>query len=95
MNDHVKDTLRRYRIAGLIAATIQVRSARTEALRNLAAQRIPVVVLGASQPSENVVHITVDDVEGFAKATSHLLDLGHERIGMIVPPADQMAKARA
>ena len=80
--------LRRHRIAGLIAATVQVRSAWTEALRNLAAQRIPVVVLGASWPSENVVHITVDDVEGFAKATSHLLDLGHERIGMIMPPAD-------
>jgi LacI family transcriptional regulator len=80
--------LRRHRIAGLIAATIQVRPAWIEALKNLAAQRIPVVVLGASRPSDNVIHIVVNDVEGFAKATSHLLDLGHERIGMIMPPAD-------
>jgi LacI family transcriptional regulator len=80
--------LRRHRIAGLIAATIQVRPAWIEALKNLAAQRVPVVVLGASRPSENVIHIAVDDVEGFVKATSHLLDLGHERIGMIMPPVD-------
>jgi DNA-binding LacI/PurR family transcriptional regulator len=35
-----------------------------------------------------VVRITIDDVEGFVKATSHLLDLGHDRIGMIMPPVD-------
>lgn len=80
--------LRRHRIAGLIVATIQVRPAWTEALRNLAAQRVPVVVLGASRPSASVVQITIDDVEGFVKATSHLLDLGHDRIGMIMPPSD-------
>jgi hypothetical protein len=74
-------------IAGLIVATIQVRPAWTEALKNLAAQRIPVVVLGASRPSANVIHIAVDDVKGFVKATSHLLDLGHDRNGMITPPA--------
>jgi LacI family transcriptional regulator len=81
--------LRRHRIAGLIAATIEVRPAWTEALKNLAAQRIPVVVLGSFRPSEKVVQITIDDVEGFVKATSHLLDLGHDRIGMIRPPADR------
>lgn len=78
--------LRRHRIAGLIAATIQVHPAWTEALKKLAAQRIPVVVVGTYRPSEKVVQITVDDVEGFVKGTSHLLDLGHDRIGMIMPP---------
>ena len=53
--------LRRHRIAGLIVATIQVRPAWTEALKNLAAQRVPVVVLGASRPSPSVIHITVDE----------------------------------
>ena len=82
--------LRRHRIAGLIAATIQVQPAWTEALNNLAAQRIPVVVLGTSRHSENVVQITIDDVEGFVKATSHLFDLGHDRIGMIMPPPNEL-----
>jgi DNA-binding LacI/PurR family transcriptional regulator len=81
--------LRRHRIAGLIAATLHERAAWTEALTNLAAQRIPVVVLGPFRPSEKVVQITLDDVEGFVQATSHLLDLGHVRIGMIMPPPDK------
>jgi DNA-binding LacI/PurR family transcriptional regulator len=42
-------------------------------------------VLGTYRPGEKVVRITIDDVEGFVKATSHLLDLGHDRIGMIMP----------
>jgi DNA-binding LacI/PurR family transcriptional regulator len=78
--------LRRHRIAGLIVATIHVQPSWTEALKNLAAQRIPVVTLGSFRPSEKVVQITIDDAEGFVKATSHLLDLGHDRIGMIMPP---------
>ena len=81
--------LRRHRIAGLIAVTFKVHPAWMQALRNLAAQGVPVVVLlGKDRPSEKVVHITTDDVEGFVKATSHLLDLGHNRIGMIMPPAE-------
>jgi DNA-binding LacI/PurR family transcriptional regulator len=79
--------LRRYRIAGLIAATVEVHPAWTEALKNLAAQSVPVVVLGPYPPGEKVVQVTTDDVAGFVKVTSHLLDLGHERIGMIRPPA--------
>jgi DNA-binding LacI/PurR family transcriptional regulator len=84
--------LRRHRIAGLIAATVEVQPAWTEALKNLAAQRIPVVVLGASRPSEKVVQITLDDIEGFVKSTSHLLDLGHDRLGMIMPPVDPLGE---
>jgi DNA-binding LacI/PurR family transcriptional regulator len=53
-----------------------------------------VIALGPYQPSEKVVRITIDDVEGSAKATSHLLDLDHDRIGMIMPPADLTARAR-
>jgi LacI family transcriptional regulator len=80
--------LRRHRVTGLIAAIIQVNQAWTEALRKLASQRVPVVVFGPDRAIENVVQICVDDEEGFVKATSHLFDLGHERIGMIMPPSD-------
>jgi LacI family transcriptional regulator len=82
--------LRRHRIAGLIAATIKLRSAWTDALNSLAAQGVPVVFVPAANPrlNEKVVCILVDDEEGFVKGTSHLLDLGHRRIGMITPPPD-------
>ncbi len=81
--------LRRHRIAGLIAVTIKAHPGWAETLKKLAAQGVPVVIaLGTYRPSEKVVQITLDDVEGFVKATSHLLELGHERIGMIMPPPD-------
>src|SRR3984893_12392150 len=86
--------LRRHRIAGLIAITIQVHAAWTEALKKLAAQGVPVVIaLGSYRPTVNVVQIGVDDVAGFVKATSYLMDLGHDRIGMIRPPADPNGKS--
>jgi DNA-binding LacI/PurR family transcriptional regulator len=81
--------LRRQRIAGLIAVAFTGHERWAQALRNLAAQGIPaVVLLGARPPSERVVHITADDESGFVLATSHLLDLGHQRIGMIMPPPE-------
>jgi DNA-binding LacI/PurR family transcriptional regulator len=81
--------LRRYRIAGLIAVTFNGHPACTQALNNLAAQGVSIVLLlGTSRPSEKVVLLTVDDEEGFVKATSHLFDLGHDRIGLIMPPPD-------
>jgi LacI family transcriptional regulator len=83
------DLLRRHRIAGLIAATIRVNKAWTEALKSLAGQGVPVVFVPSTHKLGNqVVCIMADDEEGFIKATDHLLDLGHERIGMISPPPD-------
>ena len=83
------DLLRRHRIAGLIAATIRVNKAWTEALKSLAGQGVPVVFVPSTHKLGNqVVCIMADDEEGFIKATDHLLDLGHERIGMISPPVD-------
>jgi LacI family transcriptional regulator len=83
------DLLRRHRIAGLIAATIRVNKAWTEALKSLAGQGIPAVFVPSTYKLGNqVVCIMADDEEGFIKATDHLLDLGHERIGMISPPVD-------
>jgi DNA-binding LacI/PurR family transcriptional regulator len=79
--------LRRHRIAGLIAGTISEHPAWTQALNKLAAQGVSIVLLlGSSRPSEKITLITTDDQEGLVKATSHLLDLGHDRIGMIMPP---------
>jgi LacI family transcriptional regulator len=79
--------LRRHRVSGLITTVIEANRAWNEALQKSASERVPVVVIGPGRPVENVVTIGVDDVEGFVKATSHLLDLGHDRIGMVMPPA--------
>jgi LacI family transcriptional regulator len=78
--------LRRHRIAGLIAVTIKASVLWTEALEKLAASGVPVVELLTSRTSGRVDIISIDDEEGFVKATAHLLDLGHDRIGLIMPP---------
>jgi LacI family transcriptional regulator len=83
---HHIHVLRRHRIMGLVTSTAHGDPAWSEAIQNLASQNVPVVVVGPARPCEKVVHITVDDVEGFVKATTHLLSLGHDRIGMIMPP---------
>jgi DNA-binding LacI/PurR family transcriptional regulator len=48
--------------------------------------RVPVVLMGSRRPDERIVTLTEDDEHGTFLATSHLLDLGHRRIGMITPP---------
>jgi DNA-binding LacI/PurR family transcriptional regulator len=60
-------------------------------MHRLAAEGIPVVVFGYTRPSEQVIRIRVDDEAGFMKGSSHLFELGHERIGMILPPPDLAA----
>src|SRR5215469_8388041 len=64
--------LRRHRIAGLIAATIKIHRAWTQALDKLAAEGVPVVIFfGTPRPGEEVVRIIVEEEEGFVRATSH------------------------
>ena len=79
--------LRRHRIAGLIVATIQVRPAWTEALKNLAAQRVPVVVLGASTERKRDPYCRRRR-GGICQSYFAPSELGHDRIGMIMPPPD-------
>jgi LacI family transcriptional regulator len=78
--------LRKHRIAGLIAA-FQPRDPEAHSvLQSLLAHHVPVVLMGSRQPHERIVTVTEDDEHGTFLVTSHLLDLGHRRIGMIMPP---------
>jgi DNA-binding LacI/PurR family transcriptional regulator len=47
----------------------------------LADRRIPMVLLGATLPG--VSSVEIDDVAAARVATSHLVDLGHRRIGLV------------
>jgi DNA-binding LacI/PurR family transcriptional regulator len=78
--------LRRHRIAGLIAAFQPRNPEGHNVLQSFLAHHVPVVLMGSRQPHENIVMVTEDDEQGTFLVTSHLLDLGHRRIGMITPP---------
>ena len=77
--------LRRHRIAGLIAAFQPRNPEGHNVLQSFLAHHVPVVLMGSRQPHENIVMVTEDDEQGTFLVTSHLLDLGHRRIGMITP----------
>jgi DNA-binding LacI/PurR family transcriptional regulator len=78
--------LRKHRIAGLIAAIQPSEPEGRKALQSLLEHGVPVVLLGSLRPDERIVNLAIDDTQGSYLVTTHLLDLGHRRIGMIKPP---------
>jgi len=73
-----RSVARRERIDGLLVMSLSPWD--HEAERWLEAQ-VPTVLIDARQPALN--RIVIDDVEGGRKATEHLLELGHRRVGFI------------
>lgn len=59
-----------------------------EAVADLTARGVPLVVLNEPFPGEDEVCVWVDDESGIRAAAGHLLELGHKRIAMIGGPKD-------
>lgn len=75
------EVARRERVDG--AMIISLPPAR-EDLQRFKQVQLPIVLLDVNNPSlANFNRVIVDDVEGGHRATRHLLDLGHKRIGYI------------
>lgn len=60
----------------------------------LAAASVPCVVVASGRPPRTVSAVSVDDLAAARAMTTHLLDLGHTRIGFIVGNPDQTASSR-
>jgi DNA-binding LacI/PurR family transcriptional regulator len=55
-----------------------------EETQQLAEADVPIVMIDADHPALTMLHrVTVDDIEGGRRATEHLINLGHRRIGFI------------
>lgn len=63
-------------------------------LDTLRAAGIPCVVVASGRPQSTVSAVGVDDHAAARAMTTHLLDLGHARIGFIVGNPDQTASSR-
>lgn len=84
------DTFASYRIDGLAIAPVGTGSAigRWQELRPGA----PAVILNASVPGfAQAARVSPDNVEAVRLATTHLAELGHQRIGFLTAPAELMA----
>ena len=68
------------RVAGLAAIVSEMDSAL---IKELSAQRIPVVFYDVGTPRKNITNIRVDYRSGMEKLTSYLYSLGHRRLGFL------------
>lgn len=72
---------RRERVDGVLIISL---SPRNEDIPFLESADVPIVMVDANHPSLPTLNrVIVDDIEGGEKATQHLIDLGHRRIGFI------------
>jgi DNA-binding LacI/PurR family transcriptional regulator len=60
----------------------------------LARRRLPVVLLNASVPDLPFPRVSCDDAVAVEQAWRHLVSLGHERIGLVLGPADHVPSQR-
>jgi LacI family transcriptional regulator len=83
-----------HRVDGLIVAT-RGTTMGDEVLRNLARQGIPTVTIGRPIKVAVMDCVTADHWQGAFDVVSHLISLGHSRIGFIgISPADKLSLRR-
>jgi LacI family transcriptional regulator len=78
--------LRRHNVAGYIVAYDLNNLEVEKILVQLALRHTPVVTFGSRQAHKRISVLDTDNEEGSFQITSHLIELGHRRIGMIQPP---------
>jgi len=78
------DILREQRVRGVLITPVDH---QTDRLRTLPGMGIPVVLVDrAAQDPTDWCSVAVDDVEGGDLAVTHLIELGHDRIGFVGGP---------
>ncbi|MFB9319323.1 LacI family DNA-binding transcriptional regulator [Cryptosporangium minutisporangium] len=61
-------------------------TADTERYNRLAARRLPIVLINGYQPGVAAPFLSTDDRAAIRQSVTHLVSLGHERIGLAVGP---------
>lgn len=78
------------RIDGILICPVQT---ETSAIEMLAGSQLPVVLIGRRFTGLDMDYVMPDDLQGGRLAAQHLIDCGHERIGLINAP-HQISSAR-
>jgi DNA-binding LacI/PurR family transcriptional regulator len=83
-------------VSGMIFAGGQYAEADAphEHYERLLKLRLPVVLINAAAEHLDFPRVSTDDAVAMEQAYSHLADLGHERIGLILGPPDHVPSAR-
>ena len=75
--------LRARQVEGMIVATATIED---EALRQLVADHVPVVLVNRVEPNLAVPSVAGDDASGIRQAVAHLKSLGHRRVAHLAGP---------
>lgn len=87
-----EDQLRALRLRRVDGFLLSLQSERvSDALRELAARDLPIVLVDREVPTLTASMVRCDHRTGVRKATEHLHEIGHERIGFISGPHDVLA----
>ena len=78
--------LQRHRVAGILVSYVSGPADSEPLLTELASHHVPIAILGSAQTGQGIVSLRVNESEITSVAASHLLGLGHRRIGFITPP---------
>lgn len=78
--------LRLFEEHGVLGVLVTPAAEDLRGLRDLAARGVGVVLLDRRSPYPELASVAVDDVGGARAAVTHLLDLGHKRIGFVNGP---------
>jgi LacI family transcriptional regulator len=78
--------LRRHNVAGYIVAYDLNNLEVEKILVQLSLLHTPVVTFGSQQVHKRITVLETDDEDGSFRITSHLIELGHRRIGLIQAP---------
>jgi LacI family transcriptional regulator, repressor for deo operon, udp, cdd, tsx, nupC, and nupG len=90
------DMLLEQHVSGIIFFGGQYHEARADHrhYRLLSERGLPVVLINAAYEDLGFPRVSVDDVHATEQALAHLESLGHERIGVVLGPADHVPSAR-
>ncbi len=90
------ETMRRRGVEGLIVEPSQsmLPAANRDEYRLLEQSGVPVLMLHTTYDEVPMVSVTLDDVAGGRLAARHLLDLGHQAIGLVMKLDDKQGPSR-
>ncbi|WP_433089378.1 LacI family DNA-binding transcriptional regulator [Dactylosporangium sp. CA-052675] len=91
---HYIEMLLARKVAGIIFVGASYVDAGPEQAKALRARRLPIVLINEADENLGVPRVAVDDAVAVDLAVTHLRDLGHQRIGLIVGPRGHVPSER-
>ncbi|WP_425556658.1 LacI family DNA-binding transcriptional regulator [Dactylosporangium darangshiense] len=91
---HYIEMLLARKVAGIVFVGASYADAGPEQAKALRARRLPIVLINEADENLGVPRVGVDDTVAVDLAVTHLRELGHKRIGLIVGPRGHVPSER-